>query len=33
MLCAGQMKAAKNIVIADHALGHKRRVVPILVTA
>lgn len=33
MLCAGQMKAAKNIVIADHALGHKRRVIPILVTA
>lgn len=33
MLCAGQMKAAKNIVIADHALGHARRVIPILVAA
>jgi hypothetical protein len=33
MLCAGQMKRAKNIVIADHALGHKRRVIPILVAA
>jgi hypothetical protein len=33
MLCAGQMKSAKNIVIADHALGHKRRVIPILVAA
>jgi hypothetical protein len=34
MLCAGQMKAAKNIVIADHALGHARRVIPLqLVTA
>jgi hypothetical protein len=34
MLCAGQMKAAKNIVIADHALGHARRVIPLqLMTA
>jgi hypothetical protein len=33
MLCAGQMKAAKNIVIADHALGHKRRVIPIAVAS
>ena len=29
MLCAGQMKAAKNIVIADHALGHAKRVIQI----
>ena len=33
MLCAGQMKAAKNIVIADHALGHKRRVIPLQLVA
>lgn len=35
MLCSGQTKAAKNIVIADHALGHaKRRVIPLqLITA
>jgi hypothetical protein len=33
MLCAGQMKSAKNIVIADHALGHARRIIPILVAA
>jgi hypothetical protein len=33
MLCAGQMKAAKNIVIADHARGHARRVIPILLAA
>ena len=33
MLCAGQMKAAKNIVIADHARGHARRVIPILIAA
>jgi hypothetical protein len=29
MLCAGTSKAAKDIVIADHALGHKRRVINI----
>jgi len=33
MLCAGQMKAAKNIVIADHARGHARRGIPILIAA
>ena len=30
MLCGGQTKVAKNIVIADHALGHKRRVIEIV---
>ena len=29
MLCAGTSKAAKDIVIADHALGYKRRVISI----
>jgi len=29
MLCAGTTKAAKDIVIADHALGHKKRVISI----
>ena len=27
MLCGGTSKAAKDIVIADHAVGHKRRVI------
>ena len=27
MLCAGTAKAARDIVIADHAVGHKRRVI------
>lgn len=27
MLCAGTSKAARDIVIADHAVGHKRRVI------
>jgi hypothetical protein len=26
MLCGGATKAARDIVIADHAVGHKRRV-------
>jgi len=26
MLCAGTSKAARDVVIADHAVGHKRRV-------
>jgi hypothetical protein len=26
MLCAGTSKVARDIVIADHAVGHKRRV-------
>jgi hypothetical protein len=26
MLCGGTTKAARDIVIADHAVGHKRRV-------
>ena len=30
MLCGGRTKVAKNIVIADHALGHKRRVIEIV---
>ena len=30
MVCAGTSKAAKDIVIADHALGHKRRVISIV---
>jgi hypothetical protein len=29
MLCAGTTKAAKDIVIADHALGHQKRVISI----
>lgn len=29
MLCAGTSKSAKDIVIADHALGHKKRVISI----
>jgi hypothetical protein len=33
LLCAGQMKAAKNIVIADHGLGHKNRVIQIKLAA
>ena len=27
MLCAGTSKAARDVVIADHAVGHKRRVI------
>lgn len=27
MLCAGTAKQARDVVIADHALGHKRRVI------
>lgn len=27
MLCGGTTKAARDVVIADHALGHKRRVI------
>jgi hypothetical protein len=27
MLCAGTSKAARDVVIADHAMGHKRRVI------
>jgi hypothetical protein len=27
MLCSGTSKVAKDVVIADHALGHKRRVI------
>jgi hypothetical protein len=30
MLCGGTTKLAKNIVIADHALGHGRRVIEIV---
>jgi hypothetical protein len=29
MLCAGTSKAARNIVIADHAAGHEKRVISI----
>ena len=29
MLCGGTSKAARDIVIADHAVGHKRRVIQI----
>ena len=29
MLCGGTSKAARDIVIADHAVGHKRRVIAI----
>jgi hypothetical protein len=31
MLCGGTAKTAKDIVIADHALGHKRRVIQLQV--
>ena len=31
MLCGGTTKRAKNIVIQDHALGHKRRVINIAI--
>jgi len=31
MLCGGTSKAAKDIVIADHAVGHKRRVIMLAV--
>ena len=27
MLCGGTTKKAKDVVIADHAVGHKRRVI------
>jgi hypothetical protein len=27
MLCAGTSKQARDIVIADHAVGHQRRVI------
>jgi hypothetical protein len=27
MLCAGAARTARDIVIADHAVGHKRRVI------
>jgi len=33
MLCGGTTKAARDIVIADHAIGHKRRVIQLQVTA
>ena len=33
MLCAGTSKQARDIVIADHAAGHKRRVISIGVAA
>lgn len=33
MLCAGTSKAARDIVIADHATGHKRRVIQLKVAA
>jgi hypothetical protein len=33
MLCGGTTKAAKNIVIADHGLGYKNRIIPILQAA
>jgi hypothetical protein len=29
MLCGGTSKTARDIVIADHALGHKNRVIKI----
>jgi hypothetical protein len=29
MLCGGTTKNARDIVIADHALGHKKRVISI----
>lgn len=31
MLCAGTSKQARSIVIADHAAGHQRRVIPLQV--
>lgn len=33
MLCGGTTKRAKHIVIADHAVGHKSRIIPIAVAA
>lgn len=33
MLCGGTSKRAKDIVIADHAAGHKRRVISLAVAA
>lgn len=33
MLCGGTSKAARDIVIADHAVGHKRRVIMMGVAA
>jgi hypothetical protein len=33
LLCAGTSKQARDIVIADHAVGHKRRVISIGVAA
>jgi hypothetical protein len=33
MLCGGTSKAARDIVIADHAVGHKRRVIQLRVAA
>jgi hypothetical protein len=33
MLCGGTTKAARDIVIADHAIGHKRRVIQLRVAA
>lgn len=33
MLCGGTSKAARDIVIADHAVGHKRRVIRLQVAA
>lgn len=33
MLCGGTSKAARDIVIADHAVGHKRRVIQLQVAA
>ena len=33
MLCGGTSKTARDVVIADHAVGHKRRVIQIQVAA
>lgn len=33
MLCGGTSKQARDVVIADHALGHKRRVIRLQVAA
>ena len=33
MLCGGTSKAARDIVIADHAVGHARRVIRLQVAA
>jgi len=33
MLCSGTTKTAKDIVIADHAVGYQRRMIPIAVAA